>query len=495
MTELLYLREPRLLFAHEQALEDPRDGLTLFGPLDEGRPYGVRYGVVGTPQGIDILKNWVRRIQGPITNHPPQIARPPFPGFESTFRVPWDPRPTHEVPIPAMDLQNSVLLDDRHQRVFRTVDLYANRIIEAIRQQETPVDLWFVVVPDEVYRYCRPESKVEATRRIVADVKLTPAYVRKLRLGPSLFPEEEAAALPYAYDVDFRNQLKARLLGHETPTQIVRESTLTHLDQQREVLQSTIAWHLATAAFYKTGGRPWKLGDIRPGVCYVGLVFKQAERDAAPGNVACAAQMFLDSGDGMVFRGALGPWRNPETGDFHLSRDAARELIEIAVNTYRTIQGGPPRELFVHGKVRFDDDEWGGFREAVGTETTVVGVRISDERDFKLYRGVGTMPVLRGLAYIRDEQTAFLWTKGYTPRLHTYAGREVPRPLRIEVCRGKVAIEVVLADILALTKLNYNACILADGMPVTLKFADAVGEILTAGPINITAPLPFKYYI
>jgi hypothetical protein len=63
-------------------------------------------------------------------------------------------------------------------------------------------------------------------------------------------------------------------------------------------------------------------------------------------------------------------------------------------------------------------------------------------------------------------------------------GREVPNPLVIDICRGVADINVVVRDILALTKLNYNACIFGDGMPITLKFADAVGEILTAGPIN-----------
>lgn len=150
--------------------------------------------------------------------------------------------------------------------------------------------------------------------------------------------------------------------------------------------------------------------------------------------------------------------------------------------------------LFIHGKVRFDEEEWRGFRDAVGPETTVVGVRTTDERDLKLYRK-SKMPALRGLAWIRDDWAAYLWTKGYIPRLHTYIGREVPKSLRIEVCRGRASIEVVLADILALTKLNYNACIFGDGLPVTLKFADAVGEILTAGPLDMTAPWPFKYYI
>jgi len=48
---------------------------------------------------------------------------------------------------------------------------------------------------------------------------------------------------------------------------------------------------------------------------------------------------------------------------------------------------------------------------------------------------------------------------------------------------------------MALTKLNYNACLFADGSPITLKFANAVGEVLTAGPLpSGGAPLPFMYY-
>jgi hypothetical protein len=61
--------------------------------------------------------------------------------------------------------------------------------------------------------------------------------------------------------------------------------------------------------------------------------------------------------------------------------------------------------------------------------------------------------------------------------------------------RGEADMQVVLSDVLALTKLNYNTCMLADGVPVTLRFADAVGEILTAGPVGPDNPLPFKHYI
>jgi hypothetical protein len=100
-----------------------------------------------------------------------------------------------------------------------------------------------------------------------------------------------------------------------------------------------------------------------------------------------------------------------------------------------------------------------------------------------------------GLANIRSERIAHLWTRGWTPRIQTYPGREVPNPLIIEISKGDADISVVLKDILALTKLNYNTCIFGDGMPITLKFADAVGEILTAGPIKDFPPLPFGHYI
>jgi hypothetical protein len=65
----------------------------------------------------------------------------------------------------------------------------------------------------------------------------------------------------------------------------------------------------------------------------------------------------------------------------------------------------------------------------------------------------------------------------------------------VDVTHGKADLRTVLQDVLALTKLNYNACVFADGVPITLKFADSVGEVLTAGPVAPEVPLPFMYYI
>ena len=91
---------------------------------------------------------------------------------------------------------------------------------------------------------------------------------------------------------------------------------------------------------------------------------------------------------------------------------------------------------------------------------------------------------------------AHLWTLGYVPRLKTYTGWEVPNALEIIISKGAADIRQVCADVLALTKLNFNSCIYGDGIPVTLRFANAVGEILTAAPTNEQSrALSFRHYI
>src|SRR5207237_1357755 len=144
---LLKLDEPPLLFKHRQGVEDPRDGLTLFGPLDEGKPYGIRAGVIGTVAGRRRFRRWVEKVQSFITNDPPRVARPPFPGLEAAERM---------------------------------------------------------------------------------NVR----WAQRLSSEPFLIEEEAQAAVPYQYEVNFHNQLKGRLLEHNAPTQIVRESTVAH----REIL-------------------------------------------------------------------------------------------------------------------------------------------------------------------------------------------------------------------------------------------------------------------
>lgn len=509
MTEhaLDYITEPALSFGTGQQLESPKDGLFIYGPLTQDLVRGdVRYGVVGTAAGIDLFSFWVSKVQSfipALISESPQHR--PFPGFAEIFGVDLPESPIAALTVRDEEIDSALMIADRHLAVYRTVEVFASRIARYMSEEEQTVAIWFVVVPERIHTFGRPQSVVPLQLRRNSEVLVDSKMAKSIAKTPSLFEEDNVAAEPYLYEVNFHNQLKARLLEgpNRAVVQVVRETAIapdTFLTTDGRPIRrvqdaATIAWNLCTTTYFKAVGRPWKLARVRENVCYVGLVFKKLVSSAEEGQACCGAQMFLDSGDGLVFKGAVGPWRSTETREYHLNRDSAAELMGLVVRGFKDWHGRPPAELFIHAPNSFNDDEWTGFSSVVPVGTRLVGVRIKESSGLKLFRA-GQNPVLRGTAFLQSSRAAFLWTRGYVPYLKTYPGREAPNPLRIDVLRGDVPLMTVLEDILNLTKLNFNACIYGDGLPVTLRFADAVGEILTAGPVQKNQPpLPFKHYI
>lgn len=234
MKDLMHIPEPRLLFRHDQAMEDPRDGLTLFGPLDESKPYGIKAGVIGTEAGIQCFERWVEWVQRPVFNNTALLGRPPFPGFETVFRVRWNTKPLLTLTVTDGEIDEHLYLDEAHLRVYGTVGVFAKRIQKAIREEEEKPELWFVVVPDRIWKYCRPNSVVEpGLRQHALRVFKKAKRAKTFYETKSLFPEMDKEAEPYVYEEHFHNQLKARLLHDMVLTQIVRESTLSNIRARR----------------------------------------------------------------------------------------------------------------------------------------------------------------------------------------------------------------------------------------------------------------------
>lgn len=365
MPDLIHLPEPRLSFGYNQSLEDPRDGRTLLGPNDPAQNYCVKYGVVATKEGSRRLRNWISKLQGPISTIGRERSRPPYPGFEAAFGMPWSVNPALELSFGEEELRKVVMLNNRHKRNFETVRFFTELILRAIRDEEVKPEVWIIVIPNFVRQFCRPESVVLKSDRIEATGRMSMGAARKVVDSP-----------------------------------------------------------------------------------------------------------------------------------FYLSATAARTLLAQALESYGSKHSGRiPKEVFVHGKVRYSSEEWRGFLDATPSETNLVGVRIREAKRFRLYRVGSKMPVLRGLAWVQNHRSAILMTRGYIPRMETFPGMEVPLPLEVEICRSEADIVQVPNDVMGLTKLNYNSCRHSDGWPVTLKFADAVGEVLITGPAISYAPLAFKHYI
>ncbi len=499
------LEEPQLEFRFGQRLVDPHAGLGLFGPFDAdlpSGPKGVAYGLVGTPEGIAGFELFSKVLTNPIVScsygEPGNEDKehrlwPPFPGFEAAFVSTWQGQAAWARILNRDRLLEAATLNDRHRRVYDVVNQYLDALRLAANVDEH-LDVMFCIVPDEVWLTCRPLSSVPTGHG-----ERVSARDRALRVfQPDLFGTYDP--VQYRLSPDFRRQIKARAMELRVPMQIIRESTLdlrgSAAGGKRGLTPlSDRAWNLSTAIYYKAGGKPWRLVTAREGVCYVGIAFRRADDRVNKATACCAAQMFLDTGDGVVFRGEFGPWYSPEHGEYHLSRTAARDLLSGVLENYGTLGGKGLREIFLHCRSNIDDEEFSGYREACPAGTKLVGVRVRPGGDgVRLYRR-GRWPVIRGSTWILNRRTAYLWASGFKPSVLTYDGWEVPAPLRIDAQHGQADIEQVVKDIFGLTKLNYNACRLGESSPVTVKFSDAVGEILVSNP-TVTTRLPnFKYYI
>jgi len=495
--EVLYLDEPSLQFASAQSAYDPHDGLAMFGPFSQGHPSHPQkpaYMVIGTPEGIRAMRAWSEAMNQAVSVADARKHRlwPPYPGFEVAFGSKWSSEPAAFYELDRTRLLDASRKKDNHERCFAVVEQFMEAF-EKARKHDVNIAVAVCVVPDEVKTNCRTESRVpEPTDAGISRFEKDARKRGQLDIFESFEPEQ------YKLSPDFRRQLKARSMKYDIPLQIIQESTLRLSDtaefgERRVTRLSDRMWNLGTALYYKSGGKPWKLNSAREGVCYIGIAFRRASE--GPKTACCAAQMFLDSGDGIVFLGEYGPWYSPDHNQFHLSRSAAKALLSGVLKTYSELDGRPLKEVFLHCRSSIGRDEFAGFQEACPTNCKLVGVRVrSDGYGPRLFRD-GTMPVIRGTFLKTSERSGLLYAAGFKPRLATYDGWETPVPLRIDIQHGDAPIELVAADILGLTKLNYNACKLGDSQPVTVGFSDAVGEILISNPTVTDRRPNFKFYI
>lgn len=518
-----FLDEPLLTFGFDQTAGDPHDGLALFGP-SEARGTLPDNIVIGTSEGIALWRLWCAAMNSPsacvdVNRH---RAWPPFPGFDVAFGAPW-PTPLKSYQIDPQRLSEAARRSDKYDRAFAVADLYLGPVSQVKRLDSRPA-VAICIVPDEVYENCRPKSGVAADE--LSDTprtKVEHAFLKKalldreagqVRMFDDADPHVDEVlqgldqyALSRGLSPDFRRQLKGRMMVYELPVQVVRESTLRVSPGVRNGEPGTNPlsdrlWNMGTALFYKCGLKPWKTPWAREGVCYVGLAYKVAENKKT---ACCAAQMFLDSGDGVVFVGEFGPWYSQERNEFHLPPSKAESLLKGTIDTYQKQDGRPLKEIFLHARSGIDKVEYEGFLRACPPGVRLVAVRVRQDRQgLRLYRyddhpkptERGKHPVQRGVFWQRTERHGLLFTNGFKARIGTYDGWEVPVPLAISIQHGDADLLQVARDVLGLTKLNYNACQLGEGQPITVKYSDRVGEILLANP-----GLPpehwrhnFKYY-
>ncbi len=180
----------------------------------------------------------------------------------------------------------------------------------------------------------------------------------------------------------------------------------------------------------------------------------------------------------------------------YLERDHAEKLLAGALEEYRSQHRTTPARVVVHKSSRFERDEQQGFEAALSDLRVDVGemVWVSNASDVRLLRH-GELPPLRGTAVVLSDDDVLLYTRGTVSAYGTYPGMYIPKPLSLRPVVRESSLLDLAAEVLALSKMNWNQTQFDGRSPITLRTARSVGHILRHLASDAAAASRYAYYM
>jgi hypothetical protein len=513
------LPEPKVEFANNFLCDDPKMGISVAGfysHTNHTHRSEIQYAVIGTNQLIQDFNDWIAtlkthkeadRTEIPIiensiiedgevqslfskeemlstlsTNEDASTfsvnkkLNPDFPGFnkEGIFKCEFQNDSINNVSIKKTVIDTIVnSANKKIEKADEVIGLYVYAYQQLMDKFVTKPDICYLVIPSNVFK--------------------------KLASIPS-----------GSYHINLRRKLKASIMALEDnsiPVQLILEDTIKGTKKQIQTAPM-IAWNFVVAQYYKTANCiPWALTDIDKDTCFVGVSFHKVINGDNHLLRSSIAQAFNREGKGLVFVGKQFEWDSEtiKVSAPHLRYEYARELIISVLKQYSRMNNHIPKRVVIYKTTDFWDSQKSkefaeiegfkeGIKEELGANALSDLVTIKDSR-IKLLRTSGKYPVLRGTNFIIDDFRSILFTTGYIPYYETFPGVNTPAGLSVEIFDGDTTLRNVCREIMSLTKLNFNNCNYFDGLPITLKFAQKVGEIIQYLPEGVIPPSKYYYYM
>lgn len=478
------LTEPALEFASGMRHIDPRFGVAEYGPADlavASAPRTIKVALLGDQPFIDGAKSWLEGCRQPIDGK--SVDRPglwpDFPGF------------TAEV-----GYRSELVFDDRLQRAIKPRALSKLEGMDPLKRVGAAVEL-FVDELQTLAQQGRPDVVICGIPDVLLDFDAPPEPGEP---KDAIDTETAEGEHPPA----FHDLFKARAMSVRVPLQLVRPSTYDPRRAGRQKRRSwklkqrqdpaSIAWNFLTALYYKAGGTPWRMvrSPTELKACFVGVAFFRTAdgRETA----TSVAQVYNQRGDGVIVRG--GPaHRSNEDRQLHLSEDDAYQVLKDALLAYRGEHRHAPARLVVHKTTAFDDHELEGMLRAadeMGLDSCEL-VWVTNPTT-RLYRD-GYHPPRRGTLLQLADDHGVLYTRGSVEWYETYPGLYVPRPIALRAAYIERSLHEVAEEVLALSKMNWNSTRFDGRLPVSLRTARQVADIVKhLSPDDYVEPT-YAYYM
>lgn len=475
-----FLDEPPLEFGSNGRHIDIRFGIMNHGPLDRMRgtaPRRIRVGLVGSAETIEGTLAWLNRCKDGLPAKPSRQPNlfPHFPGFTADlgFLSELVTESQLQRAMPKRMIDRIALIPSHSQFVVEAVQA----VIGEARHltENTSPDVIVCAIPQEFMdRIDNREDLAGADGE-----ERTPTLV-------------------------FHDLLKAQAMDLRKPIQVIRPTTYGAKSpkpkggrrRKPRGLQddATRAWNFHTALYYKAGGVPWRLvrDPKEPMTCFVGISFYQnLDRTAV---LTSTAQVFNERGDGVIIRGGAVTLSRTDRVP-HLAEADAKALLGRALKQYRDEHRTLPARVVIHKSSTYSEGEFSGFQAAADDHNidSTNFITLQDSST-KLFRA-GVYPPWRGTLLTLDSQSQALYTRGSVEFFAAYPGMYVPVPLWVRCQRVEQTPAVLAAEILALTKMNWNSSQFDNLEPITLRAAKQVGDILKHVPTDGHLEPRYSYYM
>jgi hypothetical protein len=471
---------------------DPKRGLSLYGPIDSGDTIQtIRIGVISDSKGIQDLTNCFDHLNdNPVYGIGDQpFTTLTFPGFVKTFnsRLIFSDRFNEE--LLRKEIVRITAIDNPNLRIRRAAELYVRKLSSICDKVEVP-DVIICHKTKEIEQTCEERRYNELTKE---ERKKAEEIKNKVETHRILAPlsKDTKDFIDMAIRADFRRIIKSAIAQEQNivPVQIVKQSTLESLncamkipnipmEKHRKEDPSTIAWNLSVGIYYKANHFPWRVGNLNPGSCYVGISFFIDQTTSERNMFASLAQIFTDTGEGMIVRGDSFRWDTKRKGQPHMDVVSSQVLLDKALQLYRKHHNDQlPNRVVIHKSSRFSNEEVNGFLSASKDVPKYDYLALTSGRDVFFYRN-GDNPILRSTFIPLPGTSALVYTGGYTPYLKSYFGPRIPRPLEIAQHYGDSPLKILAKEIIALIRLDWNTTRYSLSIPITLKFAQRVGKVL-----------------
>lgn len=541
MMKVKLLDEPFVEFGEKFICDDPKMGLSIGGfysSTANTHRSQIHYAVISTEENLEDLQEWIKELSSGIKSSPNAAKKAHFNfsiedgivtdneeeeddedfnslfendqgedaefGDDEQFEINKRVNPDFPGFTEDSNFRCQFFNDKSNNRTIKNsiIDELSKKTKKSEHFQET--DKIEMSNLEKVVQFC--EILIQQFDDILTNYISTRPNICFIVIPDKIFKSLGSLAMGNKF-FNLRRYIKAQLIARNNaiPVQLILENTLTRKGRRRLQEKSMVAWNFVNACYYKNEGTPWTLDIQDKNTCFIGISFNRVI-NADNNNVrASIAQAFNYEGKGLVFIGKQFEWdpNRFNTPAPHLTFEYASDLISMILREYERFNGIRPTRVVIHKTTDFwtgtINPEFAeteglkkGIKDTLGGDISLDLVTVKSSK-FKLLRGEGEYPVIRGTFVEIDRSYGILYTTGYIPYYETYPGMHIPRPLDVIKFEGDTTITKLSQEILALTKLNFNNCNYYDGLPITIRFAQKVGEIIQYFDEGIISP-PNKYF-